>query len=157
MTRACVHLGSVPNLDVTVNIVPVDFVSAAIVHLSRDPENFGRVYHLDNPEPVHFSRLADWLAAQGLHPRTISFDDWRAELFKQLPHMPSGGWEPYLPLIEEVEEKQVFMPEFDLSNTLTGLDGSGIHCHPVNDRLFSAYLKYFLPRGFLEKPAAKPI
>jgi hypothetical protein len=66
--------------------------------------------------------------------------------------MPSDGWEPYLPLIEEVEEKQVFMPEFDLSNTLTGLDGSGIHCHPVNDRLFSAYLNYFIPRGFLERP-----
>ena len=37
MTRACVLLGSVPNLDVTVNIVPVDFVSAAIIHLSKDP------------------------------------------------------------------------------------------------------------------------
>jgi thioester reductase-like protein len=157
MTRACVLLGSVPNLDVTVNIVPVDFVSAAIVHLSKDPENFGRIYHLDNPEPVHFRRLADWLSTQGLHPRNVSFDDWRAELFKQLPNMPSDGWEPYLPLIEEVEEKQVFMPEFDLSNTLTRLDGSGIHCHPVNDRLFSAYLKYFLPRGFIEKPAAKAI
>jgi thioester reductase-like protein len=155
MTRACVLLGSVPNLDVMVNIVPVDFVSAAIVHLSKDPENLGRIYHLDNPEPVHFSKLADWLATQGLHARKVSFDDWRAELFRQIPHMPSDGWEPYLPLIEEVEEKQVFMPEFDLSNTLTRLHGSGIHCHPVDNRLFSTYLKYFLPRGFREKPAPK--
>jgi thioester reductase-like protein len=149
MTRACVLLGSVPNLDVMVNIVPVDFVSAAIVHLSKDPENLGRIYHLDNQEPIHFSKLADWLTAQGLHARKISFDDWRAELFRQVAHMPSDGWEPYLPLIEEVEEKQVFMPEFDLSNTLTSLNGSGIHCHPVNDQLFSTYLKYFVPRGFL--------
>jgi thioester reductase-like protein len=59
MTRACVLLGSVPDLDVMVNIVPVDFVSAAIVRLSKDPANLGRTYHLDNPEPVHFSRLAD--------------------------------------------------------------------------------------------------
>jgi thioester reductase-like protein len=155
MTRACVLLGSVPDLDVMVNIVPVDFVSAAIVQLSKNPENFGLTYHLDNPEPVHFSRLADWLTTQGLHARKVSFDDWRAELFRQIAHMPSGGWEPYLPLIEEVEEKQVFMPEFDLSNTLSRLDGSGIRCHPVNDELFSAYLKYFLPRGFLEKPVPK--
>jgi hypothetical protein len=47
------------------------------------------------------------------------------------------------------------MPEFDLSNTLTRLNGSGIQCHPVNDRLFSTYLKYFLPGGFFEKPAAQ--
>ena len=66
--------------------------------------------------------------------------------------MSSGGWEPYLPLIEEVEEKQVFMPEFDLTNTLTGLNGSGIVCHPVNSQLFSTYMKYFAPQDFLEKP-----
>jgi thioester reductase-like protein len=151
MTRACVLLGCVPDLDVTVNIVPVDFVSAAIIYLSKNPENFSGIYHLDNPEPIHFSKLASWLTAQGLHARTVSFDEWRAELFRQIPHMPSDGWEPYLPLIEEVEERQVFMPEFDLSNTLTRLDGSGIRCHPVNDRLFSTYLNYFIPRGFLEK------
>jgi amino acid adenylation domain-containing protein/thioester reductase-like protein len=155
MTRACVLLGSVPNLDVMVNIVPVDFVSSAIVHLSKDPKNLGRIYHLDNPEPLHFSKLADWLTAQGLQARTVSFDDWRAELFRQVTQMPSDGWEPYLPLIEEVEEKQVFMPEFDLSNTLTRLEGSGIYCHPVNYDLFSAYLKYFIPHGFLEKPEPK--
>ena len=148
-------LGSVPDLNVMVNIVPADYVSAAIVYLSRNPENLGKVYHLDNPKPLHFSKLADWLAAQGFHARKVSFNDWRAELFRQIPHMPSDGWEPYLTLIEEVEEKQVFMPQFDLSNTVAGLKGSGIHCHPVDGRLFSAYLEYFTPYGFLEKPETK--
>jgi hypothetical protein len=143
-------LGSVPNLDVMVNIVPVDFVSGAIVHLSKDPKNFGKIYHLDNPEPIHFSELAVWLANQGFNAHKMSFDEWRAELFRQVPHMPSDGWEPYLPLLEEVEEKQVFMPEFDLSNTLNALDGSEIVCHPVNAHLFSTYLDYFTPHGFLE-------
>jgi thioester reductase-like protein len=151
MTRACILLGSVPDLDVMVNIVPVDFVSAAIIQLSKDPDNLGRIYHLDNPEPVHFSELAEWLAVQGFNARKVSFDEWRAELFRQIPHMPSDGWEPYLPLLEEVEEEQVFMPDFDLSNTLASLDGSGIRCHPVNDELFTTYLRYFTPRGFLQK------
>lgn len=150
MTRVCVHLGSIPNLDVTVNIVPVDFVSSAIVELSKNPENFGRVYHLDNPEPIHFSKLAGWLESQGFRARQVSFDEWRAELFRQIPNMPSDGWEPYLPLLEEVDESQVFMPEFDLSNTLNRLNGCGIRCHPVDDQLFTAYLKYFTPRGFPE-------
>ncbi len=150
MTRACVMLGSVPSLDVMVNIVPVDFISGAIVHLSKGPKNLGKIYHLDNPEPIHFSKLADWLRDQGFEAQMMSFDEWRAELFRQVPHMPSDGWEPYLPLLEEVEEKQVFMPEFDLSNTLSALDGSNIVCHPVNARLFSTYLDYFTPHGFLE-------
>ncbi|MBL8103446.1 MAG: amino acid adenylation domain-containing protein, partial [Anaerolineales bacterium] len=35
MTRACILLRSVPTLDVMVNIVPVDFVTSAIVQLSK--------------------------------------------------------------------------------------------------------------------------
>jgi amino acid adenylation domain-containing protein/thioester reductase-like protein len=155
MTRACVLLGSVPNLDVMVNIVPVDFVSGAIVHLSKDLRNLGKIYHLDNPEPLHFSKLVDWLTKQGFGARMVSFDEWRAELFRQIPHMPSDGWEPYLPLVEEVDEEQVFMPEFDLSNTISGLNSSSIKCHPVNARLFSTYLDYFTPQGFLKRSEPK--
>ncbi|MFN8382938.1 MAG: amino acid adenylation domain-containing protein [Anaerolineales bacterium] len=143
MTRACILLGSVPTLDVMVNIVPVDFVSAAIVNLSKNPDNLSKVYHLDNPEALHFSKLADWMVEQGFNARKLSFDEWRAELFRQTAYLPSDGWEPYLPLLEEVEEKQVFMPEFDLTNTITRLNGSGIVCHPVNGQLLSRYLKYF--------------
>jgi len=154
MTRACILLGSVPNLDVMVNIVPVDFVSGAIIHLSKDPRNLSKVYHLDNHEPLHFSKLADWMADQGFSARKVSFDEWRTELFRQVTQLPSDGWEPYLPLIEEVEEKQVFMPEFDLSNTLTGLHGTDIVCHPVNTQLFSTYMKYFTPQDFIENPEA---
>ncbi|MBN8579020.1 MAG: amino acid adenylation domain-containing protein [Anaerolineae bacterium] len=150
MTRACILLGSVPTLDVMVNIVPVDFVSAAIVNLSQNPENFGKVYHLDNHEALHFSKLAEWMTKQGFNARKLSFDEWRAELFRQTAYMPSDGWEPYLPLLEEVEEKQVFMPEFDLTNTLTRLEGSGIACHPVNGPLLSRYLKYFTADGLPE-------
>ncbi len=150
MTRACILLGSVPTLDVMVNIVPVDFVSAAIVKLSQNPENFSKVYHLDNPEALHFSKLAEWMTEQGFNARKLPFDEWRAELFRQTAYMPSDGWEPYLPLLEEVEEKQVFMPEFDLTNTLTRLDGSGIVCHPVNGPLLSRYLKYFTSDGIPE-------
>jgi len=155
MTRACVLLGSVPSLDVMVNIVPVDFVSGAIMHLSKDLRNLGKIYHLDNPEPLHFSKLVDWLTKQGFGARMVSFDEWRAELFRQIPHMPSDGWEPYLPLVEEVDEEQVFMPEFDLSNTMSGLNNSSIKCHPVNARLFSTYLDYFTPQGFLKRSEPK--
>ncbi len=149
MTRACVLLGSVPDLDVMVNIVPVDFVSAAIIHLSRNPENLGKIYHLDNPEPIHFSKLADWLANQGFNARKVSFDEWRAELFRQVPHMPSDGWEPYLPLLEEVEEKQVFMPEFDLSNTLCRTEWQR---HPLSSgerRIVLHLFEIFHPARFL--------
>ncbi|HLF73749.1 MAG TPA: SDR family oxidoreductase, partial [Anaerolineales bacterium] len=155
LTRACLLLGSVPDLDVMVDIVPVDYVSAAIVHLSGDPKNLGKVYHLGNPHPLHLSRMVDWLIGQGFQAQRVSFENWRMELFRQAADMPVDGWQPYLPLIEEVEESQIFMPKFDYSNTLAGLDGSDIHCPPVDLDLLAVYIAFFNRQGFFDKPGTR--
>jgi thioester reductase-like protein len=155
MTRACLLLGMAPDLDVVANIVPVDFVSAAIVHLSKQRENWNQVYHLENPNPLHLNPLVALLTAEGFHTRKVPFEEWRKQLFNAVAHLESGGWEPYLPLIEEVEEKQIFMPRIDLSATLAKLDGSGIVCPPVDGELLSTYIKAFIAQGLIERPQAK--
>jgi thioester reductase-like protein len=156
MTRACLLLGTAPDLDVVANIVPVDFVSTAIVHLSKNPENWNRVYHLENPQPLHFDKLLDWLASIGFSPRKVSFEEWRKDLFSTVVHLENGGWEPYLPLIEEVEEEQIFMPNIDLSNTFSRLNGNDFQCPPVDGKLLSVYINSFIEQGLIAKPEIKP-
>jgi len=155
MTRACLLLGTAPDLDVVANIVPVDFVSASIIDLSLNPENWGRVYHLENPQPMHLNDLLDWLATIGFTPRKVSFDEWRKDLFNAVVHLDDGGWEPYLPLIEEVEESQIFMPRIDLGNTLTRLNGRDITCPPVDGKLLGTYINAFIDQGLIQKPESK--
>jgi amino acid adenylation domain-containing protein/thioester reductase-like protein len=155
MTRACLLLGTAPNLDVVANIVPVDFVSASIVDLSLNPENWGRVYHLENPQPMHLNDLLEWLATVGFTPKKVSFEEWRKDLFNAVVHMQDGGWEPYLPLIEEVEEGQIFMPNIDLSNTLSRLNGNGITCPPVDGKLLGTYINAFIEQGLIPRPETR--
>ena len=69
--RASLLVGAVPALDVQVDLVPVDFVSRAIVHLSQRPDSLGQRFHLNNPRPMPFRAVLYWLinsefAAQGL-------------------------------------------------------------------------------------------
>jgi amino acid adenylation domain-containing protein/thioester reductase-like protein len=149
MTRACLLLGTAPDLDVVANIVPVDFVSASILNLSLNPDNWNMIYHLENPEPMHLDYLLESLAAEGFNPRKVPFEEWRKDLFNAVVHLENGGWESYLPLIEEVEEKQIFMPHIDLSNTLSRLEGSGISCPPVDDKLLSTYIRSFIEQGLI--------
>ena len=155
MTRACLLLGAAPDLDVVANVVPVDFVSAAIVQISKSPDNWNQTYHLENPAPLHLDRLLVCLANEGFHTQRVSFEEWRADLFKKVAFMENGGWEPYLPLIEEVEEKQIFMPRIDLSNTLTKLAGTGIECSPVNGQLLSTYINAFIAHDLIQRPEIK--
>ena len=152
MTRACLLLGAAPNLDVVANIVPVDFVSAAIVQISKDSGNWNQIYHLENPSPLHLDKLLAWLNEEGFPTQRVSFEEWRADLFKKVAFMENGGWEPYLPLIEEVEEKQIFMPRIDLTNTLAKLAGAGVECPPVNGELLSTYINAFIAHDLIQKP-----
>jgi hypothetical protein len=96
--------------------------------------------------------MVDWLVSVGFQARKVSFESWRMELFQQVARMPSDSWEPYLPLIEEVEEQQIFMPQFDHTHTLAGLSGSGIRCPAVDIDLLATYIEFFTRNGFLEKP-----
>ncbi|HQV93620.1 MAG TPA: hypothetical protein PLF41_04080, partial [Anaerolineales bacterium] len=103
----------------------------------------------------HLDKLLVCIANEGFHTERVSFEEWRADLFKKVAFMENGGWEPYLPLIEEVEEKQIFMPRIDLSNTLTKLAGTGIECAPVNGQLLSTYIKAFIAHDLIQRPEIK--
>ena len=48
LARASLAIGAVPELDVQVDIVPVNYVSQAIVALSKRPESVSGIFHLAN-------------------------------------------------------------------------------------------------------------
>ncbi len=149
LARACVAIGLAPDLDVMVDVVPVDYVSSAIVHLSRQPGTLGKVFHLSNPHPLPYHELIETARSLGLPVQTVAFDRWRDELIRRASVPSEDGWLPFLPLIEEVDESQVFMPPFDCRNTLDGLAGSTVTCPPVGAELLGTYLAYFNRIGFL--------
>jgi hypothetical protein len=97
------------------NLVPVDWVSAALVHLLLRPENHGKTYHLTNPLPVTTGSIEAAIAetvypAGGAHPDTRS----------------NGSLLP--PQIEEFRKQmEVYSaylsddPQFDCSRTLAAI------------------------------------
>ena len=62
MIRGVLHVGSVPSVDIKVDLTPVDFVAEGIVHLSQKPECLGREFNLLNREPLHLQMMAEWIA-----------------------------------------------------------------------------------------------
>lgn len=155
MSKACLELGVIPDLDVDVSIVPVDYVSKAIVQLSKAPDSLGKVYHLDNPEPGKFREILKWIQSMGLEFRRVSFEEWQAELFERALKQGNEGWMSFLPLVEAVDQEMVYMPRFDCRNTVAGLSESSVSCPPVDFDLLSTYLNHFLRSEFIKLPKAK--
>lgn len=142
MMMACARIGAVPDLSVDVDIVPVDYVSRALVRMALQKRPAGEVYNICNPQPMPYDEVLDLVRASGLPLQSMPFDDWRALLMSMAQQFGGENWNPYLPLLDEVSEEQVFMPTFDCSNTLQALSGSSISCPPVNLALLQTYLSY---------------
>ncbi|WNG44103.1 amino acid adenylation domain-containing protein [Archangium minus] len=155
--KSFIQLGSMPELDGTLDLLPVDFVAKAITHLSREPRSLGRTFHLSHPRPVPAWHLRGWLATLGYQLRSVSQAEWLDELRRDterrdhnalfaLAHLldaPGGGG----PL-------KLFSSwgRVDHRNTREGLEGSGIECVPVDSSLLRTYFQYFVESGFLSAP-----
>ncbi len=147
--RACLAIGKVPRLSGQVDVVPVDFVSRAIVSISRRAAPEGRVFHLGNPVTYPYEEMVDLVRRLGLPVDVVPFDHWRESLFRRSLAAEGEDWNAFLPILEEVEIEQIFMPRFGMANTLSALSGTGISCPPVGPPLLSHYLKFFSQAGFL--------
>jgi thioester reductase-like protein len=153
MFKGFIEFESVPDLDLPLDIVPVDYVSQAIIHLSRQGDSLGKAFHLVNPQPVALSQVMDWVRARGYPLQQISYDQW---LGKTKRNKDSVLY-PFLPFLTEtvageqlaIQEVYAKRPKFDRQNTVAGLAGSNIVCPPVDTRLLDTYFSYFIESGFI--------
>jgi hypothetical protein len=53
-----------------------------------------------------------------------------------------------------MDDVSMQLPIYDTRETLRELAGSGITCHPADEKLFGTYLRYLQEIGFLPQPEA---
>ncbi|MEW6736530.1 MAG: thioester reductase domain-containing protein, partial [Acidobacteriota bacterium] len=148
----CVQLGSVPDIDMMFDLTPIDYVSKAIVCLSRHREFVGRVFHLVNPQPIHLSELATLAASLGVKLRLLPYQEWRANMIEIVSRSPKHILYPLLSMFTDNREgtEPIRGPKFECEETIAALVGSGIVCPAINERLISAYLLHFIEKGLLD-------
>ena len=61
----CAQLGFAPDIQVVMDIVPVDYVAAAVVDLALQARAVGRNFHMANPEPIPWLDIIQRLRRRG--------------------------------------------------------------------------------------------
>lgn len=150
----CVQLGSVPDIDIRENIVPVDYVSKAIVHLSKQEKSLGQTFHLVHCQTLHSSTLVDHIRSLGYSIEQTSYNQWREKLLNitqgSLEH-PLYSLVPFFPARQAQEENSTsrFL-QLDNQNVTNGLVNTAINCPPIDDQLLSVYFSYLREQGFMK-------
>lgn len=149
LVRAIFKMGSVPDVEFMGGIVPVDFVSNAIVHLASHPESFGKTFHLSSIKQSNFIDVFEMIAARGVPIKQLPFAQWKTDYYALAKQFPEESFHAFLPLINQVGKESLSLPRLDLTNTLAGLNGSSIVCPSVDDNLIDIYVKYFVKSGLV--------
>ncbi|WP_455409908.1 thioester reductase domain-containing protein [Streptomyces hiroshimensis] len=148
--KGLIQAGAVPdNLAGAVHAVPVDYVSSAIVTISREGAHTGGTYHLYNPSALSFTQFADHLRSFGYALDDLDWRTWRARVTSD----PDNAMTPLLEAFEVmVSDSGSFYPPFDTSDTEAALRGTGVECPELSGELFGKYVDFFVEEGWFPRP-----
>ncbi|WP_275558063.1 thioester reductase domain-containing protein [Streptomyces sp. 5-6(2022)] len=157
--RACAELEAVPDFgpDTDFDLVPVDYVAAALVELSLRPAALGGTYHLAHPVRTRFDAVIQRLRATGYRLTGTDPDQWTRLVAADVLASGTGGDEASLP-VAALTGASHGMPGFgslrlDTTGTLTALAGATVHCPVVDGALLDRYLDHLIGTGLLPPPS----
>ncbi|MDH6097392.1 thioester reductase domain-containing protein [Anabaenopsis sp. FSS-46] len=158
MTKGCLQMGTFPDVDYMLDMSPVDYVSKAIVYLSRQPESVGKAFHLQHPQPISLKDLVEWVKSFGYPIEMIPYEEWQSKLINDVcsTDNPLYTLRPFL--LERWSDEQLTIPDLYLQSrrpiiscqaTLQALSGGSITCPPIDSQLLMTYTSYLVQTGFL--------
>lgn len=159
--KGCIQLGSVPALiaEERLELTPVDYVSQAIVALSRRNASSGQIFHLFNPVTISIGELIDYANASGYSVQQVDYDAWADTLAETIEGTTDNALAPLAPLFprkgQAVQQDQVLQRTFGNQNVLAGLADTSITCPPADGKLLSTYFAYLVQSGFLPAPSTQ--
>jgi amino acid adenylation domain-containing protein/thioester reductase-like protein len=155
--KGLIQMEVAPEMNAWLNMIPVDYASRAIVHLSKQASTFGQCFHVVNPVAIPWNYLLHEIRMAGYPIQSIAPADWKSLLI-DWPNHWENALMPMRGLFTEVipESGMTYLEAFlhtanafDCQNILTGLEGSGIDCPTVDARLMRTYFNAFQRSGFL--------
>ncbi|MDT0449273.1 amino acid adenylation domain-containing protein [Streptomyces hesseae] len=161
--KTIAETGLAPDIELPMDFVPVDHLAEAVVHIATRRPAGWRVHHLTNPRPAMLSDVLDRMRTAGFAIRTMPYNQWVGELVRHVARNPTSATAPFVSLcvdrsrnadisVKEMYLKGVF-PVLGRRNAEEALDGSGLHCPPVDTALLDRYLEFFFSSGYIPRPA----
>ncbi|MDM4719460.1 thioester reductase domain-containing protein [Micromonospora sp. WMMA1363] len=150
--KGIVQAGAVPAEPAGIfHLVPVDYVSAAILRLSGDAAAANRNHHIANGVHLSFADMTASLRAFGYRLDEVGWDSW-------VKRVRSDRDNAMVPMIDGFESTiytgRNHYLRVDTSETRALLAGTGVDCPPMTRELFEKYVDFFVRVGYFPPPGA---
>ncbi|KAL1685817.1 hypothetical protein GGG16DRAFT_97522 [Schizophyllum commune] len=156
MVKGCIQLGHTPDMNNTVNMVPVDHVArcTALAALTQPTNAPLAVLHITATPPPTYNDFLGALSAYGFAVSPVEYVLWRRELEQ---HVMSGAADnalfPLLHFVLDDLPTSTKSPELDDRNTVALLAAHGEKTSStVDEELTGMYLAWLIRAGFIPPP-----
>ena len=148
LISGCIHMQKAPSINTRFHMVPVNYVSDAIAHISRQEGACGLAFNILNPGKLTVKKMVRATRSMGYKMNKIPYDSWKKELMQTdirknplriLASLFNKDSNHPQSLVRRYGSLQ---PRFDMTNTLTFLKHSGIKCPPLNTKLLKIYVRH---------------
>lgn len=156
VVKGCIQLGMAPALDLEVEMTPVDFVTRALVRISRQPHAFGGTYHLINRRRLTFAGLVGMMSRYGWRVKKVPVDTWWQTLQDAFAER-DNELHPVMEVVEEFVVGGEEAIDYDATATERALESSGIACPALDGELLETYFGWMVRTGYLPRPEADPV
>ncbi|RSM69500.1 thioester reductase [Actinoplanes sp. ATCC 53533] len=163
--KVIVDSGLAPDIDLALDLIPVDVLAAQIIHIVMRQAGTSRTYHLSNPAPATLRDMVARLRARGYRIRTAPFEDWVPQVVRFACDRPDHPFAPFLPLWVDrcprngLVLKEMFFaehfPDFGRAHARAALADAEIRVPPVDSALLDHYIDFFQQAGFLGPASAR--
>jgi thioester reductase-like protein len=130
LIKGCILLGTYPGFDIRVTMVPVDFISRAVVHFSGQENAWRRSFHFFHPVPIKWRELMCIFQDLGYPLKEVGYDQWWRQLTQRI-QATDDTERSFLASLMLALTAPYFLffkwPPLDASNTLQGLAGTSAH------------------------------
>ena len=144
--KGLLQAAAVPaNLGGVLHLTPVDYVSAAVLALSRSSAATGATLHVYNESGLSFRYAVDRLRKRGYPLAELDWETWRARVVADRDNA-------LITLLDAFElmvsDSTGFYPPIDATETTAALAGTGIECPELTEELFDTYVDFFVEVGY---------
>jgi amino acid adenylation domain-containing protein/thioester reductase-like protein len=151
----CIQLGSVPDGETMMNLIPVDYTSYAIAHLSKQEKSLGKAFNLFNPHSFCSSKLINAIRSLGYSIQQIPYEEWRNKLLDVAGNFPEHTLYPLIPFFPAKDSQSDDLNgaelKFDCQNVIDGMADTSVSCPPIDDKVLHTYFSYLIQNKFLNQ------
>ena len=151
-----IQMGYMPEIDLELDLIPVDYVSKNIVALSRqDISNVNdSTFHLNHPRPLPWNQLIKFTQDAGYQVQPLALEQWLEKLKTIVRPNPANPLYPLIPfLLSRPTENLTILelmqsrksPQVSCQKTLKTLAQTDktIACSALDENLWQTYFDYF--------------